>query len=330
MSVRLLRSISHSTAQVRHFRTSPFFSPVAFRQYFTPQRSIHHLTKESKEQVGHRSHTRLVVGAMMSTDVGQAGGLEIGRVPVLSDNYSWILHDTASGNTAVVDPAEVEPIVRALESRGWVLSHILNTHHHWDHTGGNLALKERYGTVTIVGPKADAGRIPGIDVELGDGDVFDLGASRLLCFDTPGHTKGHVTYYFEDAKALFPGDTLFSMGCGRLFEGTPQQMWSSLSKLIGLPKDTMVYCAHEYTLSNAKFAIYVDPTNEILQERFKEVAASREKDIPTIPTSLEVELDTNPFLRPWSKEIRATLKIPDDAPDAEAFGVIRKAKDSFK
>jgi hydroxyacylglutathione hydrolase len=259
----------------------------------------------------------------------QEGGLDIERVPVLSDNYSWILHDTASGNTAVVDPAEVEPIVRALESRGWVLSHILNTHHHWDHTGGNLSLKDMYGNVTIVGPKADRDRIPGIDVELKDGDMFDLGASRLRCFDTPGHTKGHVTYYFEDAKALFPGDTLFSMGCGRLFEGSPEQMWSSLSKLVTLPKDTMVFCAHEYTLSNAKFAMHVDPTNQVLQERFKEVVKCRENDIPTVPSSLGVELETNPFLRPWSKEIRATLKISNEASDAEAFGVIRKAKDSF-
>lgn len=258
-----------------------------------------------------------------------SGGLVIGRVPVLSDNYSWILHDETSGNTAVVDPAEADRIVQALDARGWTLTHILNTHHHWDHTGGNLPLKNIYKNITIVGPKADRDRIPGIDVELQDGDVFDFGASRMQCFDTPGHTKGHITLYFEDAKALFPGDTLFSMGCGRLFEGTPEQMWRSLSKLVTLPKDTMVYCAHEYTLSNAKFAIHVDPTNEALQRRKLEVEECRKRDIPTIPSSLGVELDTNPFLRPWSQEIRATLNIPINATDAEAFGVIRKAKDCF-
>lgn len=266
-----------------------------------------------------------VMGALIT----DTGGLNIGRVPVLSDNYSWILHDESSGKTAVVDPAEVEPIVYALEARGWVLTHIINTHHHWDHTGGNLPLKDMYADVIIVGPKADRERIPGIDVAVEDGDVFELGASRLRCFDTPGHTKGHVTYYVENAKALFPGDTLFSMGCGRLFEGTPEQMWHSLSKLVGLPGDTMVYCAHEYTLSNAAFAMHVDPTNKALKTRYDEVVECRKKNIPTIPSSLGVELQTNPFLRPWSKEIRATLSIPHDASDAEAFGAIRRAKDSF-
>jgi len=255
-------------------------------------------------------------------------GLVIERVPVLNDNYSWILHDEKTGVTAVVDPAEVDPIVRAAERKGWKLTHVLNTHHHWDHTGGNEVLKERYG-VTIVGPKADKERIPGIDVELADGEEFDLGASRLTCFDTPGHTKGHITLYFPNNKALFPGDTLFSMGCGRLFEGTPAQMWSSLRKLVGLPRDTLVYCAHEYTKSNAAFAAHVEPGNELLQKRKAEVDAAVEQGIPTVPSDLGMELETNPFLRPWSAEIRQRLGIAADASDDDAFGAIRRAKDRF-
>lgn len=323
----LLRTISCSSQpRKQHFTPSSILQEALYRSHILRNTVVG--TWKTIYQQRRMGQERAMVSAM--TDVCQnVDGLYIGRVPMLSDNYSWILHDAPSGSTAVVDPAEEEPIVRALESRGWTLTHILNTHHHWDHTGGNLALKERYKNLTIVGPRADRERIPGIDVELEDGDVLYLGTSKMQCFDTPGHTKGHVTYYFKDAKALFPGDTLFLMGCGRLFEGTPEDMWHSLSKLVRLPRDTMVYCAHEYTLSNAKFAVHVDPSNPALQKRFKEVEECRKNGIPTVPSSLGVELDTNPFLRPWSKEIRSTLHIHDDASDSEAFGVIRKAKDSF-
>jgi hydroxyacylglutathione hydrolase len=275
--------------------------------------------------------------AMASTSTTQSGnaapsrthgGLTVLRVPVLSDNYSWLVHDEQSGKTAVVDPAEVDPIVHVLSAQNWTLTHVLNTHHHWDHTGGNLALKERYNA-TIVGPKADRERIPGIDVELADGDEYNLGSSRMVCFDTPGHTKGHITLYFPDNKALFPGDTLFSLGCGRLFEGSPAQMWDSLQKLMVLPKDTLVYCAHEYTLSNAKFALHVEPGNEALARRAEDVSVAREQGIPTVPSDVGVELATNPFLRPWSEEIRRQLGVEAGASDAEAFGAIRRAKDGF-
>lgn len=254
--------------------------------------------------------------------------VSVERVPCLKDNYSWIIHDHATGKTAVVDPAEEGPVVAALKDKGWTLSHILNTHHHWDHTGGNEILKDMFN-VCIVGPKADEDRIPGIDVALGDGDEYMLGNVRIVCYDTPGHTRGHITFHLPEVQALFPGDTLFSMGCGRLFEGTPEQMWASLSKLVPLDADTRVYCAHEYTLSNARFAMHVEPNNVALQRRFKEVEEARSKGIPTIPSVMGVELETNPFLRPDSKEIRASLNIPESASNAEAFGVIRRAKDSF-
>lgn len=256
------------------------------------------------------------------------GDVSVERVPCLKDNYSWIIHDHATGKTAVVDPAEEAPVVAALKDKGWTLSHILNTHHHWDHTGANEILKDTFN-VCIVGPKADEDRIPGIDVALGDGDEYMLGNVRIVCYDTPGHTQGHITFHLPEVHALFPGDTLFSMGCGRLFEGTPEQMWASLSKLVPLDADTRVYCAHEYTLSNAKFAMHVEPNNAALQRRFKEVEEARSKGIPTIPSVMGVELETNPFLRPDSKEIRASLNIPESASNAEAFGVIRRAKDSF-
>jgi len=202
--------------------------------------------------------------------------LQIERVPCLSDNYSWLLYDPTSKNAAVVDPAEVAPVVAALSRLNWNLSMIINTHHHADHTGANLALKAKYGA-TIVGPQADASRIPGIDIQMGDGDELQLGTAKFVCLDTPGHTKGHVTYHFPGTKALFPGDTLFALGCGRLFEGTPTQMWTSLSKFLTLSPDTKVYCAHEYTQSNAKFAVSVDPGNIDLQKRKTEIDAARAK-----------------------------------------------------
>eukprot|EP00890_Picochlorum_soloecismus_P001190 jgi/Picsp_1/2071/NSC_05536-R1_glyoxalase ii len=256
------------------------------------------------------------------------GSLVIERVPCLRDNYSWLLHDEETGFTAVVDPAEEKPVVTALQKNGWSLSHVLNTHHHWDHTGANLALKEKY-QACVVGPKADQERIPGIDVALQDGDTYALGKSQMICYDTPGHTKGHITLYFPGSKALFPGDTLFSLGCGRLFEGTPSQMWHSLSKLMVLPEDVKVYCAHEYTLSNAKFASHIDPENKALQQKTAEVEEARSKNIPTIPSILGVELQANPFLRPFSPEIRECLNIPESASNEEAFAAIRKAKDNF-
>lgn len=184
-----------------------------------------------------------------------ASALQIERVPCLSDNYAWLLHEPTSQCTAVVDPSEAGPVRAALARSGYTLTHILNTHHHWDHTGGNAELKAEFNC-TVVGPAADRDRIPGIDVALAGGDTYSVGAASFTCFDTPGHTRGHITLYCPSAAALFPGDTLFSLGCGRLFEGTPAQMWASLSKLVPLPAETRVYCAHEYTQSNARWVLF--------------------------------------------------------------------------
>ena len=196
--------------------------------------------------------------------------LQIRMFPCLQDNYAYLLHDAAARVTAAIDTPDAHAILAELERNGWQLTHILNTHHHADHAGGNLLLKERTGC-TIVGPRADAARIPGIDVEVGEGDVVLLGSHEARVYDTPGHTRGHIVYFFPDDGAAFVGDTLFAMGCGRLFEGTPRQMWTSLQKIKNWPKDTRLYCAHEYTQANARFALTVEPHNRTLVERASEV-----------------------------------------------------------
>eukprot|EP00882_Tetradesmus_deserticola_P001942 GHRQ01002081.1.p1 GENE.GHRQ01002081.1~~GHRQ01002081.1.p1 ORF type:complete len:357 (+),score=115.04 GHRQ01002081.1:57-1127(+) len=256
--------------------------------------------------------------------------MEVVRVPALSDNYVWLLHEPKSGLTAVVDPSEAPPVTAALKERGWTPSYIINTHHHFDHTGGNLELKKQYQGLQIVGPRADAARIPGIDVQLGDGDTWQFGQLTARVFDTPGHTRGHITYWFPDAQALFPGDTLFALGCGRLFEGDAPTMWSSLSKLLPLPRDTLVYCAHEYTQSNARFAVHIDPNNQALAARKTAIDEARSKDEPTVPSLLGDELDTNPFLRPGDGGIRASVGAGSDTADHEVFRRVRAAKDSFR
>lgn len=253
--------------------------------------------------------------------------LEIVQIPVLQDNYLYLIHDPASGDTAIVDPAVEDPVVTELDKRGWKLTHILNTHHHWDHTGANLALKERYG-LTIVGPKADKDRIPGIDVCVDDGDTVSLGDHSGDVYFVPGHTSGHIAYHFADALALFCGDTIFSMGCGRLFEGTPAQMWTSMQKLMALPDETRIFCAHEYTTANGNFALSVEPKNAALITRMDEVTKLRAADKPTVPTTLGLEKETNPFLRPMSDEIQATIGLTG-APLTDVFAEVRRRKDSF-
>ncbi len=254
--------------------------------------------------------------------------LDIQQIPVLSDNYVYLARDTASGATAAVDPAVTEPVVAALEERGWTLTHILNTHHHPDHVGGNETLKARYGC-TIVGPLADRARIPGIDVAVADGEIWCLGASRAQVFDVPGHTRGHIAYWFAADRALFCGDTLFALGCGRLFEGTPAQMWHSLSRLMALPDDTRVYCAHEYTQANGRFALTVEPGNEALRVRMREVDDRRSRGLPTVPSTLGLERATNPFLRSDSAGLQATLGLAGSAP-VEVFAATRARKDQFR
>lgn len=256
-----------------------------------------------------------------------SSALEIIQIPVLSDNYVYLLRDPVTDTVGVVDPAVAQPVLDQLEAQGWQLDFILNTHHHNDHVGGNKALKDRTGC-KIVGPKADAARIPGIDLALADGDVFDFGSRQATIFDVPGHTRGHIAFWFADDLALFCGDTLFALGCGRLFEGTPEQMWHSLSKFRNLPGDTRVYCAHEYTEANARFALSVDPENQALQDRFQDILARRAKDQPTVPSRLGDETKTNPFLRADDPILAANVgRGGEDA--VSVFAEVRRRKDQF-
>jgi hydroxyacylglutathione hydrolase len=252
--------------------------------------------------------------------------LVIRQIPVLKDNYVYLLHEPDTRSTAAVDPSVAAPVAAALEREGWRLTHILNTHHHNDHTGGNRELKEATGCV-IVGPRADRDRIPGIDIEVGEGDTYKLGAEEARVYDVPGHTRGHIAYWFAGSRALFCGDTLFLMGCGRLFEGTPQQMWSSLSKLKALPPETRVFCAHEYTQSNARFALTVEPKNADLVARARRIDALRAEGKSTVPASLAEELATNPFLRADLPALQAEAGAPGDA--VATFAAIRHRKDNF-
>lgn len=253
--------------------------------------------------------------------------LTIELVPCLSDNYAYLLRDDASNAVGIVDPSEAPPVLKALERHGWTLTHILNTHHHFDHTGGNLPLKEATGA-QIVGPKADAHRIPGIDLGVAEGDTVNFGSQTAEIFDIPAHTSGHIAFWFGDARAVFTGDTLFAMGCGRLFEGTPAQMWQSLEKLSALPDETVVYFGHEYTLSNARFSLTIDPENETLASRVAEIEALRAEGGFTAPTTIGLEKATNPFLRAADPAIRRHLGM-ETASDAEVFAEIRARKDRF-
>ncbi|MBL8698998.1 MAG: hydroxyacylglutathione hydrolase [Alphaproteobacteria bacterium] len=253
---------------------------------------------------------------------------DVVRVPCFNDNYVWIVRETASGMVAAVDPADPAPVGAALAQRDWRLTHILNTHHHADHVGGNLALKAATGC-TIVGPRADEARIPGIDVALADGARWSLGAEEAVVFDVPGHTRGHIAFWFGGARALFCGDTLFLLGCGRLFEGTPAQMWTSLGKLRALPDDTLVYCAHEYTQSNARFARHADPDNAALARRSAEIDAMRARGEATVPAPLGLEKATNPFLRADDPALARAHGFDGRDPVA-VFAHLRKAKDGFR
>lgn len=252
---------------------------------------------------------------------------EIELVPALSDNYVYLAHDAETGATAVIDPAEADPVLAALERKGWKLTHILNTHHHMDHIGGNAELKERFG-VPIIGPRADSARIPGLDVEVGDGDTYSVGSQTATVFDTPGHTRGHIAFWFPDSDALFCGDTLFVLGCGRMFEGTPEQFWSSLTKLRSLPDSARVYCGHEYTQSNARFALSVEKDNADLQAKAQQVDALRAEGKPTIPGILGEEKKTNPFLRADVPSVQEAVGMAGQDP-AAVFAEIRRRKDSF-
>ncbi|WP_275784670.1 hydroxyacylglutathione hydrolase [Pararhizobium gei] len=253
--------------------------------------------------------------------------LEIELFICRADNFGVLLHDPESGATASIDAPEEEPIIAALKRRGWTLTHILTTHHHNDHVAANLVLKEAFGA-TIIGPVNEASKIPGIDQMIGNGGTFEFSGHRVDVYETPGHTAGHICFHFPDDKLLFSADTLFALGCGRLFEGTPADMWASLQKLMALPDDTTVYFGHEYTLSNARFAVTVDPENAELKARAADIEALRESGVFTAPTTLGLEKRTNPFLRPHDPGIRKQLSM-QDAPDGEVFAEIRKRKDNF-
>lgn len=240
-------------------------------------------------------------------------------------NYVHLLREPKSGTVAVVDPGWAEPVIKVLERLQWQPELILLTHHHADHIGGASALKARYGA-RIIAPLADRHRISEADEWVGDGDSVHIGSARGEVLAVPGHTTGHIAYHFPEQKTLLCGDTLFSLGCGRLFEGTPKVMWQSLSRLSALPDDTKVYCAHEYTEANGRFALSIEPDNKALQSRMEDVKALRAKGLPTVPSTMTMERDANPFLRPHSPEIRARLGM-ETADDVDVFARIRHMKD---
>lgn len=239
--------------------------------------------------------------------------LNIHQIPVLSDNYIYLLHEPDSNKTAVVDPASADPVLEKLNTLGLSLDYIFNTHHHSDHVGGNLKLKQATNC-QIIASKTDASRIPGLDIGLKEGDEFQLGLETAYIMAADGHTLGHILFWFKQAEALFCGDTIFAMGCGRLFEGSAEQMWQSLNKIIELPYRTQIYCAHEYTETNARFALTIEPQNADLKARVQQVKQQRAQGQTTVPFSLAEELATNPFLRAHS---------------CEEFAAIRRQKDIF-
>lgn len=240
--------------------------------------------------------------------------LEIAPIPCLSDNYAWLLHDTVTRTTAVVDPGEAEPVGRALAARGLRLDLILLTHHHGDHVGGVAALKAGHGCA-VLGAEADANRLPALDRGLKDGDRVAVGRATAVVLDTPGHTRGHISFHFPGEGVLACGDTLFSLGCGRLLEGTAEEMFASLRRFAALPAETRVLCGHEYTLANARFALTVDPDNPALKARAAEAEVLRARGEPTLPSLLGSEMAANPFLR---------------APDVATLARLRAEKDSFR
>jgi len=240
--------------------------------------------------------------------------LEIVRIPALSDNYIWLVHEPASGESMIVDPAEAGPVLAAADARGWRITQIWNTHWHPDHTGGNAEIKAVTGCI-ITGPAAEAARIPTLDRTVGEGDRVRLGDIEAEVIEVPAHTAGHIAYHFASERVAFVGDTLFAMGCGRLFEGTAEQMFANMQRLAALSDETQVYCAHEYTLSNGRYALAAEPDNAEIAARMAEVEAARARGEATVPTTIGLERATNPFMR---------------ARDAVQLAERRAAKDTFR
>ena len=248
-------------------------------------------------------------------------------ISCLNDNYAYIVEDHNSKKIAVVDPSEVLPIISFLEKKNLKLHYILNTHHHFDHVGGNDELKKLYNA-KVVGFFGDKHRIPGIDITLKDNEKFYFGDSLIRIFQIPGHTLGHICYFFEEEKIVFTGDTLFSLGCGKIFEGNHKQMFTSLNKIKQLPIKTKIYCGHEYTYRNAEFCIEHDLNNDDLKKKFDIVKKLRSDNLPTVPTILEDELKTNIFLRCDQKELKIKLNM-ENQEDYKVFQKVRELKDSF-
>ncbi|MBP6985285.1 MAG: hydroxyacylglutathione hydrolase [Alphaproteobacteria bacterium] len=253
--------------------------------------------------------------------------LEIVQIPMLTDNYGYLLIDPATNETAVVDPSEAASVLKILEDRQLKLTYILNTHHHFDHTAGNTELKKVTGC-KIICSHTDKSRITGADRDVREGDEVRVGSARAIVMEVPGHTIGHVAFYFPESQAVFVGDTLFSLGCGKLFEGTASQMWNSLRRLADLPPKTKVYCGHEYTLSNARFAQHLDPHNRALKDYVHHVEDKRREGLSTIPSTIEIEVAANPFMR--APMLLKAMGLPLDTKPHEAFGHMRQIKDIFR
>jgi len=257
-----------------------------------------------------------------------SAAFEVAQIPCLGDNYGYLIHDPKTGQTAAVDTPCAASYKKELAKRGWRLTHILNTHHHYDHVGGNTELKTE--GVTVYGPAAD-GDIPGMDVPLKEGDTVSFGGTDATVMDVGGPTRGHIAFYIPREKTAFVGDSLFALGCGKMFEGTPAQFWASLLRLRELPDDTLVYCAHEYTESNARFALSVEPGNPALVARAREIRERRARGEPTVPSLMGEEKRTNPFLRgDVSAEIREKVGAGDDETGEAIFHKIRLGKDNFR
>ncbi len=253
--------------------------------------------------------------------------LEIITIPCLSDNYAFLAHDAASGDTALIDVPEAAPILAVLAEKGWKLSHVLLTHHHYDHVDG-LAEVLAAHPAKVVGAAEDAHRLPPLDIAMREGDEITIGSEKCSAFDVSGHTLGHIAYYFAHSKAVFTADSLMALGCGRLFEGTAPQMWASLSKLAALPGDTLVCSGHEYTTANGAFAVTIEPDNPELIARIADIAAARASNQPTVPSLLSLELATNPFLRAGVASVQQNVGMAG-APSEDVFAEIRARKDQF-
>jgi hydroxyacylglutathione hydrolase len=254
--------------------------------------------------------------------------LDVQLIPAFQDNYIYLLREPDSDVVGIVDAGDAAPALAELDRQGLTLTHIFNTHHHADHVGGNADLKARFPDAKLVGPKSETARIPGMDVLVAEGDMVPFGTLSFKVIEVPGHTRGHVAFWSEKGTAVFCGDTLFSLGCGRMFEGTADQMWHSLGKLKWLPSVTRVFCGHEYTLNNARFARTVDPTNAALAEREAAVIALRAAGKPTIPSTIGLENETNPFLRADERGVAEAVGL-DEADPVAVFAEIRRRKDTF-